>query len=935
MQPTFKLIKKLVFSLFLTICILPAVQSQFYSTGQDPWCIKWKQINTSNFRLVYDSTFENDAQRIAAILDYSCRYSKKSLNPNKIKIPIIIHNYSVISNGMVAWAPKHMELYPVSPQDVNSQYWYSQLGIHEMRHVYQINTLNTGFTKVFSLFYGEMWTGLTSAFAHQWMMEGDAVIAETALSQSGRGREPSFEMGYRAISLNNKEIPYKKAIFGSFKDYVPDHYQSGYLMTSYGRITYGTDLWKKYLEFIGKYPFTLFPSYFALKEYTGEGRKALFNSSLSYYKQNWIKEKLSLKLTPVDSVTVIKTKDYTSYRYSIALDSLHIISLKTSMDDNAKIVKINKKNGQEQVLVNIGTSFNDNLSFSNNTIVWAEYKSDIRWHHKNYNEIYTFDVNSGKVKRLTRKTRYFSPNISPDGTKIAAIETSVTGQNSIVLISAKDGKILASVQSPAYTDLQTPSWNSRSQKLIMTAVSNEGKYLLLLNTENNVIVNITKPSEHNISQPCFLNDSTIIYRSSTSGVENLYSLSLTSAEVKQITSSLYGAFDPNVSYAQLTWSEYTANGYKPAIRNVQDLTPFSAQKRYTNFFAVADSLSKQEKFNPFTDSIEIKHYKSKRYYPLGHLINIHSWWPYYSNIKSENTGKNTTEMGLTVMSQNLLNTLTLVASAKTGDGLSTQSLTMTYSGFYPIIQLTFSNNENPNNTITHKTNVAGRILQPLNFSRHNYITAVVPYVGYEYEQYKENHKTTQKNTYYKLGIELTNYKRMSLRDILPRFGQKIKINTDVANDDNYNPNWFGYGIIYLPGILNHQSIQLTYSVERQKIFSSNYLKLSRGYEIKYFNDLNKLSVDYITPLIYPDMPLLGVFYFKRVKANIFWDYSIVTYNSQNQNIKQSSYGYEINTDFYLFHIPYSLNIGVRGSFNNVKKQWVYEITTEIPFESMF
>ena len=49
--------------------------AQFYSTGQDPISVKWKQINTSNFQIIFDQDFEEKAQEIANILEYYYKYA--------------------------------------------------------------------------------------------------------------------------------------------------------------------------------------------------------------------------------------------------------------------------------------------------------------------------------------------------------------------------------------------------------------------------------------------------------------------------------------------------------------------------------------------------------------------------------------------------------------------------------------------------------------------------------------------------------------------------------------------------------------------------------------------------------------------------------------------------------------------------------------------
>ena len=57
--------------------------------------------------------------------------------------------------------------------DTYVQDWLEQLAIHELRHVIQLENLNQGLTKVLSIVFGEMATGLIAAYLPFWYLEGD------------------------------------------------------------------------------------------------------------------------------------------------------------------------------------------------------------------------------------------------------------------------------------------------------------------------------------------------------------------------------------------------------------------------------------------------------------------------------------------------------------------------------------------------------------------------------------------------------------------------------------------------------------------------------------------------------------------------------------------------------------------------------------------
>ncbi|NJM16755.1 MAG: hypothetical protein HC896_16525, partial [Bacteroidales bacterium] len=141
---------------------------------------------------------------------------------------------TVLSNGFSALAPWRIELYSCPPPDNIPQDWQRHLLVHELRHSVQLNHLNQGLTRVNRFLFGEAGWGISAAGLPLWYLEGDAVYTETNLLGTGRGSTASFLKGFKAITLEPPgPYTYQKAYFGSFKDFVPDHYQLGYYMVSH------------------------------------------------------------------------------------------------------------------------------------------------------------------------------------------------------------------------------------------------------------------------------------------------------------------------------------------------------------------------------------------------------------------------------------------------------------------------------------------------------------------------------------------------------------------------------------------------------------------------------------------------------------------------------------------------------------------------------
>jgi hypothetical protein len=151
--------------------------AQYFQTGQDPASINWRQINTSNFQLIYPDYYEEQAQLLAQKLEKVYAYASYSLHHKPASISILLHTQTVVSNGLVAYAPKRSEFYTTPNQSIYPLDWLEQLAVHEFRHVVQIDKVNSEIPGIIKILLGEQGTALVfGAYLPWWFIEGDAVV---------------------------------------------------------------------------------------------------------------------------------------------------------------------------------------------------------------------------------------------------------------------------------------------------------------------------------------------------------------------------------------------------------------------------------------------------------------------------------------------------------------------------------------------------------------------------------------------------------------------------------------------------------------------------------------------------------------------------------------------------------------------------------------
>jgi hypothetical protein len=167
------------------------------------------------------------------------------------------------------------------------------------------------------------------------------------------------------------------------------------------------------------------------------------------------------------------------------------------------------------------------------------------------------------------------------------------------------------------------------------------------------------------------------------------------------------------------------------------------------------------------------------------------------------------------------------------------------------------------------------------------------------------------------GFNFTHLRGRAKQNLMPRFGQALNVYyaSNISGDKANKLQ--AQATIYLPGIIRNHGIRLEAGFKQEDLsntyrFTDNF-KHARGYTPIQGDQETVYSVNYALPLFYPDWGFGGIFYLKRVNANIFGDFSQVRRDALDKTFDQNSAGFELTFNVVLGNfIP--LNIGYRSSY---------------------
>jgi hypothetical protein len=917
--------------LFIFLLTLRTASGQLFLIGTDPGKIKWNQVKTPNFKVIYPRHLEGKGQYIASGLEYNYLPGSRTLNTLAPRTPVIIHPYTTVPSSVTYIAPRRMEFFTTPPQDIYPQDWTDQLIIHEFRHAVQYSSVNKGFSKGLSWVLGEFGTlfGVYGLFIPMWFMEGDATVTETALHYTGRGRTPSFEMKLRAQFIEKGAYSYEKACYGSFGEFVPNKYELGYQLVGWSRVYFGKDLWAGVMTNVAKKPFTLTPFSSSLKKQTGLNKYQLYDTITRRMIRTWINEDKTSDSNSFLRINDPKRMFYSNYNLPVIFRDSLIIAVKSSPDFLTKAVSIDK-NGKERYLFTAGANYySESLSVSDSVLYWSELVNDPRWFLRDYRVIKTYSFNSGRISQLTHKTRYFAPSVSNNKKNLVVVEADPENNYSLVLLKISDGSIEKRFTTPDNLLFIHPSWSENDSLIVSVVFGKEGNSIAATDLKTGKSEILFPFSFMEMKRPSFYRNF-IIYTASYDGRDNIYALNRETHEIFRITSSRFGVSDAFVSENEdaIICTDYTVEGYN--IVKVQlDTTKWERISVPSHSaFTLAEKLTQQEGFIYNSDSVPKITYPSKPYKKILNKINIHSWAPVGLDIQNISAAP-----GITLFSQNLLETTVLSTGYLyyRNEKSSLVFMNLSDEGRYTAIdfRLEYATRADTgiytdNETIPEKWkefNISPGFRIPLYWTRGPWIRKLSAAINVNFkflEMEEEIPVEFRDEVIIAPGYTLlaSNELKTSYRDIYPRWSQEIQVNYNhTPFGTNQNSIFAGQLKFDMPGIFVHHGFRLYIGYQKKLAETypfQDYIVFPRGYSEIFGEEISSYSAMYTLPLFYPDWRIKYFTYLKRVKASLFYDRAKSTDNLKTDFF--SSAGIDLTFDFNLFNVIVPLEAGVRSAY---------------------
>ena len=962
-----------------------SASGQFVYYGENPARLKWMQIETPSYKVIYPDGIDSLAKRYLWLLEQNRPAVMAGLGGIKPKqIPVLLNNRTVRSNGTVVWAPKRMELYTIPPTDNYPQAWDRQLAIHESRHVGQMTWFTKGVYKWLGVLIGQQSPSLGVAiYPSRWMLEGDAVVAETELSNAGRGRNAEFLEYYRIAAMEGVQRKWDQWRLGSYKRYTPNHYAFGYLLNS--TIRYSTGNYHYAGEVFDGLVKNFYNPNVTGKSYgQSVGNKPEYFFALGYdlMGQIW-KDEASKRgnFTVAEQLLHKRGEDYREYYSPVGIGADSLLYVRYSYNNPSQLVLVH--NGKEKVLkaISAGTK---GLQGAGDLIYYAAYNPNTRWSKEVFSDIYTYNVKSGITNQITSRKYYFSPMISQGGDSLLVEEYLPQGGSRLAVLDSRTGNAVATISAPYGGQITESVWLDNSIYALVITENGLGLY----RTDNfGDWENIIEDQNASITD-LKATDDALYFLSDMDGVRNVYMFYPLEGKLQRLTNSEYGASEPYIYRGELYYSEshlkgkypvkieldsiaHSGSEYEPVFVVEDSASSFKGKIQAPYKYILAETLTQQakdalgdmydgEKLIPEDEFAKLV--QARKYNKAGHLFRFHSWAPIYYNVDKImefdfDQLHTAVALGATAYSQNTLGTATTMLGYSYHKGFHAGHAKFKYSGLYPIFQLSADVNAEQRYMIkTERGDTAvTRIMQPvgtplveletiayvpLNFSSNGWQRGVVPQVGWNFNNngyYDSAKKGYVYSNAFTGALQAYTMREKAPSGIYPKWGlgTVAKWRTAINGGENFGSAASLYLYGYIPGFAPAHGIKLSLSMQQQYVKGKNYytgnlVSMPRGFKEQMYGEKYCMATaDYAFPIYMGDILLWKLVYLKRMQIIPYADFALLSKGATYRNLQKTalcSYGGAILFDICPFLFGVDISIGVRYSrygqyANGVASEW--------------
>ena len=335
------------------------------------------------------------------------------------------------------------------------------------------------------------------------------------------------------------------------------------------------------------------------------------------------------------------------------------------------------KDGEHKIKLRNITSENW-FTYRNGMIAYTSYNTSARWSLVNYSNITLLDIATGQEKQITKEAKYFTPDISPDGSQLIAVSYTDSLQSELHLLTT-EGAVVKKIAAPGGALFVHPRFITNEEFVVAVRQANSTMSLEKGSLVTLKMEPIISPVAATLGYPSVIGNK-LYYVSSQSGNDEIYEADLSGKlplqKARQLTFDQAGNYFPSVRNDSITWAHFTSNGYRIQTKDLKaikgiEISGSEFEKRFLPFKIGLQDAAPNMLASTSRQFVESPYKKSSG------LFNFHSWRPNYTD----------PEITYSLYSDNYLNTFSneIFYRYNIDETSHAVGFNSYYGGFFPVI----------------------------------------------------------------------------------------------------------------------------------------------------------------------------------------------------------------------------------------------------------
>ncbi|MBN2104734.1 PD40 domain-containing protein [bacterium] len=566
-------------------------------------------IVTDHFHIYYRPGTENTARRVAEVSEevYTPLAAAFNAFDEVGRIYVYIHDETDYSNGFADYSQNKVEVWASDLEFElrGTSNWIKNVMTHELAHIFSLKAAKKKWFTYFQLNFGRYNVNpdyyFSIPFYHlnvpSWYAEGIAQFE--AQQNDNESWDTHRDMLLRMAVLENDLLSYDEmGVFTKGGLHSEMIYNQGFALVNYIHQAFGEGKAEALVDHIGVVAFNK-----AVLKVLGLNEDQLYqqwvaSTTTSY--QDLAKDRLkqvsamssalnepwplyhnnpnALSMTDFTNKFVegqcIIDGGYLDYYPVISPDKNQIAYISNEGYEFAltHLKLYERKSGRVKTLVKRVDS----------RVAWTPDQKELVYvrSKENFNDLFIYDIEQDRERRISRNLRAKDPAVSPDGESIVFVRNQ-DGSTNLGLMNIDGTNIRYLTHYNDGTQIYAPSWSPDGKHIVFSIFRKEDRDIAMLPVDIPSYTNkagapdsiaVMKPSAIQIlvnsiadeRDPVWLPDGTgILFASDMDGIYNLYTYDCESRQISRKTSVIGGAFRPSISTDGKTiiYSGYHAANY--------------------------------------------------------------------------------------------------------------------------------------------------------------------------------------------------------------------------------------------------------------------------------------------------------------------------------------------------------------------------------------